>query len=515
MTGQEFVATLQGLTPAAREARVLASLDMQVKWPWVAVPICSGHGEVRGEIRVSSDVFAIGTPGDFVRIPLSGPGADMVAAANGAVLPTSKISDMIWRAATVKLAPLPWGPPYDGSMLSLDRVIEHHARIEAQRRGRVGLVAGHKKDVVLSKRLGWQPTQVAIYGWHETNGVPIQPLSLFHEASYADYSHGARLVARQMMLDGVERDLEDVLADPALYALLAPASDGPLKSVRYPGGKAASSVQMANPAATPAAPAGTSAALPLLYLGMPDETLATDAIKAWQRTLQKLRFGILVTGEFDEATDTQTRAFQAAHGLVVDGKVGPLTRKAATAATVPPAGHGGPIPFVQAAHFTPVAERAVDLVVLHSTEGAEVGGAARAVASWFAGKQAPNASAHYVVDNDAIVQCVKENDVAWHAPGANHNGVGIEHVGYARQSAAEWGDPYSSRELILSAGLAGGVCARHGIPVAFVDAAGLVRGERGITTHAEVTKAFHGSTHTDPGPWFPMQVYLDMVRAAG
>ncbi len=511
MRGTDFAEQLQALSPAQREVRVLAHLDKRVRWPWVPVPILGADGTPRGEIRVSSDLFAIGEPDDFVRIPLSGPGADMVAATAGAILPTTKISDLIWQAADVKLPPLPWGPPYDGSMLSLDRVIEHNRRIEAERLGRTGLVAGHKKDVVLSKRLGWQPTQVAIYGWHRASdtgeGAPIQPLSLFHKASYADYSHGARLVHRTMSLDGHEVDIADVLADPTTYSLLARGTDGPLKSIRYPGSAVTATTPSKPPPSSPAAP-------PLLYLGM---TGHEDEVRAWQARLQGLRYSVLVTGEFDAPTDKATRAFQGGHGLTQDGIVGPLTRKAAEGAVPPPRAHGGPIPFVQAQHFTPATDRPIDLVVLHSTEGSETSGAARAVALWFAGKAgapAPQASAHYVVDMNSIVQCVREDDVAWHAPGANHNGIGIEHVGYAKQSAAAWGDPYSAAELALSAGLCAGICQRHGIPVAFVDAAGLLRHERGITTHAEVTKAFHGSTHTDPGAGFPMDAYLAMVRAA-
>lgn len=507
MRGSEFVEQLRGLTPAAREARVLANLDKRVAWPWVSVPIVGSNGTRRGEIRVASDVFSMGTIDDFVRIPLSGPGADAVAATAGAILPTTKMVDMIWRAASVKLHPLPWGPPYDNSMLSLDRVIEHNNRIEVQRNKRAGLVAGHKKDVVLTKRLVWQPKQVAIYGWHRVNGTPIQSLSLFHEASYADYSHGVRLVSRAALLDGEEVDLEDVLADPSLYRLLALGTDGPQKTVRYPG-RPVSTAPAPAPISLPAGPP------PLLFLGMVGNE---GEVRAWQALLQGLRYSVLVTGEFDDATKLATQTFQKAQGLGADGVVGPLSRKAAADAVPPPVQHTGPIPFIAAQHLTPVTDRPIDLVVLHSTEGSEVGGAARGVALWFAGKTkypAPQSSAHYVTDNAVIVQCVREGDVAWHAPGANHNGIGIEQVGFAKQSPADWNDPYSAAELGLSAGLCAGICARHKIPVVFVNAAGLLRGERGITTHAEVTKAFRASTHTDPGVHFPMDAYLARVRAA-
>lgn len=94
----------------------------------------------------------------------------------------------------------------------------------------VVLIAGHKKDVVVSKRLVQRPDRVAIYGWHRPDGRPIQPLSLVHEASYADYSHGIRWIHGTMFVDGVERPFADVARDPELAALVS--DEGPLGAVR-------------------------------------------------------------------------------------------------------------------------------------------------------------------------------------------------------------------------------------------------------------------------------------------
>lgn len=171
-------------------------------------------------------------------------------------------------------------------------------------------------------------------------------------------------------------------------------------------------------------------------------------------------------------------------------------------------------PFVAARHYTPTSGRAVDLVVLHTMESAEKPGTAMAVARWAAGLSAPRASWHYAVDRDEVVQCVREEDVAWAAPGANHHGIQIEHAGYARQSAAEWDDDYSRRMLERSAALVADICRRHAIPVAHVGVDGLRAGHRGITTHRDVSVAWRRSTHTDPGRWFPMSRYLEMVRRA-
>jgi hypothetical protein len=172
-----------------------------------------------------------------------------------------------------------------------------------------------------------------------------------------------------------------------------------------------------------------------------------------------------------------------------------------------------PIPFRQARNFRRGRVGRVDLLVIHSMEAAEKPGTAEAVAAWFAGPSAPMASAHYCIDQDSIVQCVRDEDTAWHAPGANHNGIGLEHAGYAKQTPAEWADAASSAMLDRSVALAAELCRRHDIPAEFVDAAGLRQGRRGITTHAEVSKAFRRSTHYDPGPGFPLEEYVARVGA--
>lgn len=169
------------------------------------------------------------------------------------------------------------------------------------------------------------------------------------------------------------------------------------------------------------------------------------------------------------------------------------------------------IPFVAARWFTPTNGRAIDLVVIHDMEAPELATTAEAVSRYFA-TTTKRVSAHYNVDSDSAVQCVDEADVAYHAPGANHDGIGIEHAGYARQSAAEWADPYSRAMLReVSAPLVADICRRRNLPPVFVGVAGLRAGARGVTTHAAVSLAFGRTSHTDPGPNFPMGEYLGWV----
>lgn len=167
--------------------------------------------------------------------------------------------------------------------------------------------------------------------------------------------------------------------------------------------------------------------------------------------------------------------------------------------------------FIPARNFTPTSGRQIDLIVVHSMESGEASNTAENVASWFAGPNAPRASAHRCFDSDSNVQCVRDHDVAWHAPGANHNGLGYEHAGRAAQSREEWLDDYGQAMLAISAAQARIDTAQYNIPIVWVDAAGLRAGQRGITTHWEVSKAFRRSTHWDPGHHFPMDVYLQMI----
>jgi hypothetical protein len=69
---------------------------------------------------------------------------------------------------------------------------------------------------------------------------------------------------------------------------------------------------------------------------------------------------------------------------------------------------------------------------------------------------------------------------------------------------------------VRAAELVRAICKRWDIPLERVDAAGLLAGKRGITSHAAVGAAFKKSTHVDPGGvgdvrW-PWELFLRLVR---
>ena len=169
--------------------------------------------------------------------------------------------------------------------------------------------------------------------------------------------------------------------------------------------------------------------------------------------------------------------------------------------------------FIQARNYTKGRTHPIDVLVIHTMEAPEKPDTAENVAKWFAGSTAPQASAHYCIDNNSIVQSVKDTDVAWHAPGANHDGLGFEHAGRASQHAADWSDAYSDQMLRLSAELVAQKCTEYGIPAVWLREADLLAGRRGITGHAQVSRAFKQSSHTDPGTDFPIERYLGYVKA--
>jgi hypothetical protein len=108
-------------------------------------------------------------------------------------------------------------------MTGVDYFRRHNLAVNNQLRGRSHslLVAGHKKDIVITNKLIRRPKQVAIYGWHRRSGKPIQPLSLVHNNKYADYSHGVRLISQVMIVGKKKYYVKDVLKNPRWSKLIS------------------------------------------------------------------------------------------------------------------------------------------------------------------------------------------------------------------------------------------------------------------------------------------------------
>lgn len=179
--------------------------------------------EIKGTYYVSPDYLSIGTDKDWARINITPMAAQQIADSLHCFLPTKKMVDDIYNTASIKLEPVPMYAFRD----STPTMWQHHLIIEGQRKGRKGLIAGIKKDVVISAKVysDKRGSRVAIYGWHKLDGTLIQPLYTGHINWWVDYSQGVRLVYRKIkVVVGGKRvqwiDYADVLKTPVLQKLL-------------------------------------------------------------------------------------------------------------------------------------------------------------------------------------------------------------------------------------------------------------------------------------------------------
>lgn len=159
--------------------------------------------------------------------------------------------------------------------------------------------------------------------------------------------------------------------------------------------------------------------------------------------------------------------------------------------------------FIPARWFTRGRITDVDLLVLHSAEGATT---AAELGRYFA-KLDRKASAHAGVgQKGALVQYVHYSDTAYAAPGANADGDHLELCGFAAWSTADW---MAHPDMLDGAArwLARRATARR-IPLIHLSVADLLADKRGVCAHVDVTNAFHLSTHVDPGRNFPWDYVL-------
>ena len=171
---------------------------------------------IKASFYVAPDYLCVGTDDDWARVNITPRAAQKIADSIQCFLPTRKMVNDIYKAAKVKLEPVPMYAFRD----STPTMYHHHLIVEGQRKQKKGLIGGIKKDVVITQKLSREPGRVAIYGWHHLNGIPIQPLFSGHSWWWVDYSQGVRLVYRKIKVDGKWLDYENVLKDPILCRLL-------------------------------------------------------------------------------------------------------------------------------------------------------------------------------------------------------------------------------------------------------------------------------------------------------
>lgn len=232
----------------AWEAAALEAARRDELVPWPMVPLTlrddAGHEAI---VQVASDVLAVGTIEDHVRLPLLPSSAQNILNLSGALLPTPWLEYQIWRAAPAKIRPIRMNPNPGANLSAYAR---HDAMIDEELaqlgRSPDQIASGMKKAIVVSKEM--KSGRVVIFGWYEPDGPdvfdqkgvpmntegrqPIQPLSNLHAATYVDYSHGARAVGPECVVDGRKMSTSELYRHPTLSRLVS--NEGPVLALRYP-----------------------------------------------------------------------------------------------------------------------------------------------------------------------------------------------------------------------------------------------------------------------------------------
>jgi hypothetical protein len=224
-----IVAHLHDLTVEDREARVRSEVARGNVPTWlrslrpVETSIQIDGRQHRLTFWAAPDYLAIGSDDDYFYVPLSPGTARDIAHRAGATLPAPGMVDAIWMAARHRFTPIRIQP--DESIWSVRVFQRHDNMVQAQRRqyrARPGaFIAGHKLDVVVASG------GLGLYGWHLSNGTPLQPLHPMDDAMPPHFSMGVRLVHRLALLDDRETDLACLLRAPPDPSCPPPPRAGP------------------------------------------------------------------------------------------------------------------------------------------------------------------------------------------------------------------------------------------------------------------------------------------------
>ena len=179
---------------------------------------------------VIPEYLAVGSDSDYFLTPMTPLLAQRICDTLNCTMPTKKMVDQIYSTAPCKLRPQPIPPT--PQMTTVPVFAQHNDSVKSIRFPVIAqyplgtLVGGTKKDVIISNRIYQNlnpnvPKPVVIYGWHQLNGTPIQPVYNGHEETYVDYSHGIRLVLDSVIVDGTAKTFAQLLADPILCVLVS------------------------------------------------------------------------------------------------------------------------------------------------------------------------------------------------------------------------------------------------------------------------------------------------------
>jgi len=176
--------------------------------------------------------------------------------------------------------------------------------------------------------------------------------------------------------------------------------------------------------------------------------------------------------------------------------------------------------FKQAAHFHAGRVAKPVLIVVHATAGSEsaAGSGAENTQAMFADPNSRVASAHVTCDQNSIARSVHDRDTAFGAGGFNSCGLHVEQVGLTTQTSAQWEDAISRATINNAARVVRDWCGLYHISPKILTVAQVLAihnnpacGLTGITFHADCSKAYPTTGHTDPGPGYPRSLLMQDV----
>ncbi len=248
LNGSQFVATIisASLSEVSRENMIYTQISAgNVPSFYRNLKPVTSSGVVSGITQsvtyyVIPDYLAVGTDTNYFLCPMSPMLATQIADLTGCTLPTRKMVNDIYAAATVKLVPMPIPP--SSQMTTVPVWDTYNDTIRAER-GRAmpahplgELTGGDKKDVVISNMIYSTANRVVIYGWHTSVGNPIQPMANVHADTYMDYSHGIRLVQNSVIYNGTPTTVKAILQSSTENPMLS--DEGSMSQPWYPYGPA-------------------------------------------------------------------------------------------------------------------------------------------------------------------------------------------------------------------------------------------------------------------------------------